>query len=149
MRSFSITVDIAATPDRVWDVISDVERWPEWTLSVREVRWLGGGPLQVGSRVLISQPAFPPALWKVTELQPGRNFTWTSVAPGLRVVARHGVESSPSGAKATLSLELQGMFGNLFGRMTRDITERYLAMEAAGLKNRSEDVSYYAAEPRK
>lgn len=126
--------------------MSDVERWPEWTRSVREVRRLGEGPLQVGSRVLIRQPAFPPALWKVTTLDADRGFLWTSVAPGLRVVANHSVEASATGATATLSLELHGLFGNVFGRMTRDITERYLAMEAEGLKLRSENPGFTIAK---
>jgi uncharacterized protein YndB with AHSA1/START domain len=148
MRHFSISVDIAAPPERVWQVMSEVERWPEWTRSVREVRRLGnGGPLQVGSRVLVRQPAFPPALWKVTALDPGKSFAWTSAAPGLRVVASHRVDGSPSGTSATLSLELHGLFGSLFGRMTKEITERYLAMEADGLRKRSEDSSYTASEP--
>ena len=48
-----------------------------------------GRPLAVGSGALIRQPKFPPAWWKVTDLQADREFTWVSVAPGLRVVARH------------------------------------------------------------
>ena len=31
---FSITVDIAAPPERVWAVMSDIERWPEWYLNL-------------------------------------------------------------------------------------------------------------------
>src|SRR4030095_8376286 len=30
---FSISVHIKATPDRVWAVMLDIERWPEWTKS--------------------------------------------------------------------------------------------------------------------
>jgi hypothetical protein len=41
-----------------------------------------------------------------------------------------------------LSLELQGIFGGVFGWMTRDITNRYLAFEAKGLKARSEDPAF-------
>ena len=40
--------------------------------------------------------------------------------------------------RATLSLDLQGMFGGLWGRATKDITERYIALEAQGLKARSQ-----------
>jgi uncharacterized protein YndB with AHSA1/START domain len=143
MRTFRTTVDIAAPAARVWEVMSDIERWHEWTPSVTRVRRLGGAPLAVGSRAFIRQPKFPPAVWKVTAIEPGRSFTWVSTAPGLRVIAHHWVEPLADGSRATLSLELQGIFGGLFGRMTKDITQRYLAFEAAGLKARSENPGFH------
>ena len=142
MRRFSITTDIAAPAEHVWQVMSDTDRWHEWTPSVTSVKRLGGGPFAVGSRVVIRQPRFPPALWKLSAIEPGRSFTWISVAPGLRVVAHHGVEPTAAGSRATLSLDLQGIFGGVFGRMTRNITERYLALEAKGLKARSENPEF-------
>ena len=148
MRHFSITVDIAAPADRVWAVMSDVERWHEWTPSITRVTLLRKGALAVGSRALVRQPKFPPALWRVTELVPGRSFTWVSVAPGLRVIGRHAVELTVNGTRAVLTLELKGMVGGLWGRLTRGITERYIAFEAAGLKARSEDTTIRHGHPR-
>ena len=142
MRKFSITTNIAAPAERVWEVMSDTGRWHEWTPSVTSVRRLGGGPFAVGSRAVIRQPRFPPALWKVTAIQPGRSFTWISVGPGLRVIGHHQVEPTAAGSRATLSLDLQGLFGGVVGRMTKDITERYLAFEASGLKARSENPGF-------
>lgn len=138
MRTFSTSIDIAAPAERVWEVMSDIERWHEWTPSVTSIKRLDGGPFDVGSRAIVRQPKFPPALWRVVAIEPGR-FTWVSTAPGLRVVARHFVEPVGAASRATLSLDLQGMFGGLLGRLTRDITERYLALEANGLKARSEN----------
>ncbi len=137
MTTFERAIDIAAPPARVFAVMADVERWHEWTASVKGVR-LFGRPLAVGSRAFIRQPKFPPAWWKVTDLQPDREFTWVSVAPGLRVVARHGAGPAGDGARATLSLTYSGLLGDWFARLTRDVTERYLVMEAEGLKARSE-----------
>ena len=143
MRTFRITTDISAPAERVWAVMSDTERWHEWTPSVTSIKRLDHGPFAVGSRLVIRQPKFPPALWKVTAIEPGRGFTSASIGPGLRVIARHSVEPTTSGSKATLSLELQGLLGGVFGRMTKGITERYLAFEATGLKARSENPAFH------
>jgi hypothetical protein len=142
MITFERAIDIAAPPARVWEVMSDGERWHEWTPSVARVT-IYGKPLAVGSRALIRQPKFPPAWWKVTELVPGEQFTWISTAPGLRVIARHGVEARPGGTRATLRLSLDGWFGGWMARLTGAITERYLTYEAEGLKARSEDPAYH------
>lgn len=141
---FQIAVEIAAPPDVVWSVMEDAERWHEWTPSVRSIRLLDPRPLRIGSRAVIRQPKFPPALWKITAIDPGRSFEWTSVAPGVRVVARHGVAPIAAGTRATLSLQYSGLFGSLIARLTKGITERYLDMEAKGLKARSENPSFHA-----
>ena len=142
MRSFSISVDIAAPPARVWQVMSDVDRWHEWTPSVTSIKRGDDGPVGVGTKLTIRQPKFPPAFWRVTKVEPGLGFESVSPGPGFRVIARHWIESSATGSRATLSLELQGLLGGLFGGMTKGITERYLAMEASGLKARSENPSF-------
>jgi len=142
VRRFSISVDITAPPARVWAVMSDVDRWHEWTPSVTSIKRGDDAPVGVGTKLTIRQPKFPPAFWKVTRVEPGRGFESVSPGPGFRVIARHSIEASATGSRATLSLELQGPLGGLFGSMTKGITERYLAMEAAGLKARSENPGF-------
>jgi len=138
---FQIAVDVSAPPETVWVVMSDVERWHEWTPSVRSIRRLGQGPLVVGARALIRQPKFPPAVWTVTAIEPGASFTWRSGAPGMWVFARHSVVPAPGGARATLSLRYEGVLGTVLARLTRAITNRYLEWEAGGLKQRSESLA--------
>jgi hypothetical protein len=135
---FRISIFIGAPPGIVWTVMADAERWHEWTPSVRSIRLLDKRPLRVGSRALIRQPRFPPAVWTVTALEPGRSFTWKSGAAGVWVYAHHSVEAVPGGARATLTLHYEGALARLVGRLTRGITNRYLNYEAEGLKRRSE-----------
>jgi hypothetical protein len=136
-RDFISAFHVDAPPARVWEIMSDGERWHEWTSSVTSVRLLDR-PLSLGSRAVIKQPRFPPALWRVTELEQGKSFAWVSRAPWMRVTARHSVEPDGTGARVTLSVTYSGLFGRLMARMTHGITARYLAMESEGLKKRSE-----------
>jgi uncharacterized membrane protein len=133
---FSISIDVPAPQPLVWSVMADVERWPEWTESVARVKMLSPGPLRAGSRVRIHQPQLPPAWWQVTELNPGAGFTWISRAPGVRVTARHTVEETDAGTRATLSIRYEGLVGKLLARWVGELNARYLNMEASGLKAR-------------
>jgi uncharacterized protein YndB with AHSA1/START domain len=133
------SIDVAASPERVWEVLVDVERWPEWTDSVSSVRPLDGGPLAVGSRVEVSQPRIPTGTYTVTALEPGSVFTWEQRQPGSTVSAHHECAPLPDGGtRVQLRVVMSGAVGGVVGRLYRKLTERYLAMEAAGLKARAE-----------
>ena len=138
MRRYSTSIEIAAPPETVWAVMIDVERWPEWTDSIARVERRDHGPLASGSRVVIRQPKLPPATWQVTEVDQGRSFSWISRAPGVLVTARHEIAPAGSGSRATLSIHYGGVLGGLLARLTAGVNDRYLAMEAEGLKRRSE-----------
>jgi hypothetical protein len=137
-RDFSISIDIAATPERVWTVMSDVERWHEWTESVTSVKRLDSGPLAVGSRAIVNQPKLAPAEFVITALDEGKGFTWETRSPGAVVVADHRIEESNDGCRVTLSLKFSGLIGPSAAFMMRDTINRYLEMEANGLKQRCE-----------
>ena len=137
-----ISIDVAASPARVWEVLVDVERWPEWTDSVTSVRTLSPGPLAVGSRVEISQPKIPTGTYTVTSLEPGGSFTWEQRQPGSTVSAHHECTPLPDGGtRVELRVVMSGAVGAVVGRLYRKLTERYLAMEAAGLKARAEGIA--------
>ncbi|KGN35490.1 SRPBCC family protein [Knoellia subterranea] len=137
----SIEIDIDATPERVWEVMSDVERWPEWTETVTAVTRLDSdGALGLGARARVEQPKLPPTEYVVSEFDPGRAFTWLATGPGVRTTARHMITARPEGgAHVRLSVEQAGPLGAVMGRLFfKGLTDRYLATEAAGLKARSE-----------
>ena len=133
------SIDVAASPDRVWEVLVDVERWPEWTDSVTGARPLDAGPLAGGSRVGISPPRLPTGPNTRTARAPGRSFTWEQRQPGSTVSAHHECVPLPDGGtRVELSVVMSGAVGGIVGRLYRRLTDRYLAMEATGLKTRAE-----------
>lgn len=138
MKIFQTTVRIDAPPQRVWDVLVDVARWPEWTESVTEAVLVQGSQLQLGAVVAIRQPKLKRALWTVTGMAPGREFTWETQSPGLYLHAVHTILPESGGCSVTLHLTYSGLLGPLVGWLAGDMTRRYLALEAEGLKRRAE-----------
>jgi hypothetical protein len=140
---FGITTEVDAPPDVVFAVLSEVERWPEWTPTVTLVERLGdaGAPLAVGSRIRIVQPKVPPAEWTVTALETGRGFRIVSRSPGATVEANHWAEPMGAGrsSRVTLSVTFGGFLGRIIGWVMRGLNQRYLAQEAEGLKRRCEE----------
>ena len=136
------SVEIDAPPQLVWDVFSDVERWPEWTASVTSLVGLDGPALAVGKRFAIKQPRMSKLVWKVTEIDPGSLWTWVQRSPGVLVSARHYVIAQPGGRTLVRQqLDQRGVIGSLVGRLMVKMTRRFLELEARGLKARAEELS--------
>jgi len=133
---FEATIDVAAPAQLLFEVYTDVKRWPEWTDSVTSAERLDQGPLTVGSRARIKQPRFPATVWEVTEVVAGHSFTWMARGPGIITTASHVVTAPGGGGlvRVTASLEQAGLLGPLLGFLTKKLTNRYLQMELRGLK---------------
>jgi hypothetical protein len=139
MSDFRHVVEIQVSPARVWSVMLDVERWPEWTTSVTRVQRMDLGRLTLGSRTRVWQPRLMPAVWCVTSLDEKRHiFAWTTRTFGIKIVARHQIDAVGAHSRVTLSLDYSGLFGSLMARVYRDLNWDYLAREANGLRTRCE-----------
>ena len=134
----AITIDAPIAV--VWAVFTDVEKWPTWTQSVTSVELIDG-PMRLGAKARIRQPQLPTVVWTVTEWNPGKSWTWTAIGPGARTQASHVLIGSGDKTVAEQSIIPSGPIGRLAAFLWRSLTRRYLAMEAAGLKQRCEEVA--------
>jgi hypothetical protein len=138
MSVTSMSIDIEASPARVFAVLSHVDAWPEWNASVTGIERIGEGPFGAGSRAVVRQPGLRPAVWQVTASIEDARFTWVTASPGLRVTGDHVIASAGAGSRVTLSLRFAGLLAPVLGRMLGRLSRRYLAAEAEGLKMRCE-----------
>jgi len=133
----SITIEAPAAT--VWSIFSDVERWPDMTPSVERLTALDGAELAVGRRYRIEQPRFPKLVWEVTEVEPGRSWTWVQRSPGGTTCAVHEViAQGPDRTLVRQRIDQRGPIGAVVGFLTRKLTPRYMDQEAEGLKAMAE-----------
>ena len=140
MSRFARTVRIDAPAPVVWAVLMDLEAWPTWAPQFQRIRRLDAGPLKLGSRVDVRPKAMPGAVWRITEFEDGRLFTWaTSLAPGLRIVGGHELATDDESTRATFWLEADGLLGRLLAPLLRRaLFSRNTRTASEGLKREVE-----------
>ena len=134
-------VDIAATPQQIWQVLIDVESWPQWTTSMTRVQRLDSGPFSVGSRARVLQPKLPANVWRVVDLQNNRGFVWENKSWGAHTSAEHWIIARAEGSVILLKVRQTGLLAALLSLWVSKLTRAYMETEAQGLKRRCEGVT--------
>ena len=136
---FEKSIEIDAPQQRVWDVLSDLEAWPQRIETVDSVRLLTPPPFTKGSRVQLKQPKLPEGTWEITVWDAPSYFEWRQKTTGATSVAGHRVEALGEGrARLTLTLDMRGFLIPIVAVFYKDLTNRYMSLEAEGMKRAAE-----------
>ncbi len=101
------TFEVELPVERAWDLLADVERWPEWAPHVRTARLDGRlGPATEGR---FTFRPFGSGRFRVTDWQPGTTWTWRGSALGLTIDYHHRFRSvTPEASRLTWTVEVPG-----------------------------------------
>lgn len=96
MRQVSAEIHISAPPKRVWAVLTDLARYPQWNPLFREA----SGQITPGSRLTLKSvhPANGRLMTvrpKVLAAEPGRELRWAASLPGI-MTGEHSFTLSPA-----------------------------------------------------
>ncbi|MCC7365576.1 MAG: SRPBCC family protein [Dehalococcoidia bacterium] len=133
-------ITINAPAGVILDVLTGLERWPEWNPAAKSVHLLTAGPLRIGSEAEVSMDGTPTSTFRVTSLD-ATGFAWSTRVRGIDTIADHRIEQLPNGAcEVTLSVEMHGLMATLFRPLVARTANRNIPREAAGLKHRAESL---------
>src|SRR5829696_10143096 len=136
---FEQSIDIGARQQRVWEVLSDLEAWPQRLETVDVVELLTHAPVGEGSRVRLKQPKLPEGTWEVTVWDAPSYFEWTQKTGGITSVAGHRVEALGEGrARLTLTLDMRGFLIPVVALFYKGLTNDYMTREVEGMKQAAE-----------
>ncbi|MGH3332036.1 MAG: SRPBCC family protein [Nocardioidaceae bacterium] len=105
----SASVDVAATPEEVWAVVSDVTRMSEWSPECRRIFVLGSPKSGVGATLVgINRRGWVvwPTTSKVVRFEPGKAVAWKTRESG--ATWSYELEQHGSGTRLTGRRELPG-----------------------------------------
>ncbi len=136
---FEQSIDIDARQQRVWEVLSDLEGWPQRIETVDLVELLTPAPVGEGSCVRLKQPKLPEGTWEGTVWDAPSYFEFRQKSGGVTNVAGHRVEALQDGrSRLTLTLDMRGLLVPVVALFYKGLTNRYMTVEAQGMKRAAE-----------
>jgi len=116
-RNDSVSTEISAPPQRVYELVSDITRMGQWSPECYECRWAKGatGPA-VGARFKAKNKGARGPSWSstpvVTVAEPGRTFAFNRSGPGIGSYTwRYDFEPIATGTRLTESFEAERPLG--------------------------------------
>ena len=136
---FEQSIDIDARQQRVWEVLSDLEAWPQRIETVDVVELLTPAPVGEGSCVRLKQPKLPEGTWEVTVWDAPSYFEFRQKSGGVTNVAGHRVAALAQGrSRLTLTLDMRGLLVPVVALFYKGLTNRYMTVEAQAMKRAAE-----------
>jgi hypothetical protein len=128
-------IEIAAAPEIVWDVLTTIDRWPEWNPAVKKVSMQHG--LAEGST--FRWKAGPGTIKSTLQrIEPPRLIAWTGQTFGIK--ANHMYALEPRDGKTYVRTEesYDGLVSRLFRRSLQKTLDKALAEGLRHLKAEAE-----------
>jgi carbon monoxide dehydrogenase subunit G len=126
MHRATDTIEVTATPEQTWQVLSDLHRLPEWYVPAQTIKVLTAGPVREGWQFILAVKTLSglvlDALGTVKEFDPaGKTITWRGRAMGIAGDSRWQIEPAGNGtARINHTFEGQGWLMFLSQKLGRN-----------------------------
>lgn len=121
-EEISASVEIAAPPERVWALVSDPRRMPDWSPQCRKMIVRGKGPVGVGTTTInINRRGilFWPTRAKVKEFVPNERFAFKVAENG--TIWTYELEPTATGTRLTESRRAPNGVSDLSNFLTKNV----------------------------
>jgi uncharacterized protein YndB with AHSA1/START domain len=130
------SVVVNVPPDVVWQALVDWESWPEWDKGQESIRFKG--PLNVGSSGKLKIRGGPKVDLRITDFEPGHDYTSEFRLLGSRFIFSHSIEAEGESTRVTFAVFTTGIFGALLHGLLRSQVETNLPDWMTNFKRRTE-----------
>jgi carbon monoxide dehydrogenase subunit G len=113
----SFEIEVAATPEAAWAVLTEIEDWPRWNPAVESVTF--EGPLDEGAE--FRWRAGPGTIRStISDIDAPRRIAWTGTSLGIKAIHVHTLDRRNGGTLVRTEESYDGLLAHLFrGRLHR------------------------------
>jgi hypothetical protein len=138
MKIFTFSININASPETVWGILTDADKYVEWDPGMLSMK----GTIAPGEQLEIRTKLAPHRVFRptVTDFQPNRRMVWQSGMPLGLFRGERAFELQPLGngqVQFYMREEFRGFLMPLIGRSIPDMNPTFAGFGAA-LKKRAE-----------
>ncbi|RAO74706.1 SRPBCC family protein [Dyella jiangningensis] len=110
------SVEIRATPVRIWALFADVSGWKAWNAGIEHIELHGA--FASGTSFTMRPPGADAFVSTLIDVREHEGFTDETVIDGTRVIVGHRIQPMPSGGvRVTYSTRITGPSADAFGPM--------------------------------
>lgn len=139
MKEYCTRINIDAPVDKVWEILMDTKKYPEWDPYAEKIE----GDIRLGSRIKAFSKINPGRAFpvRVTKLEKNRRMVWQGGMPfglfkGVRTFCLESLESGTT--EFSMKEVFSGPMFALIGKSIPDMTDPFEKF-AQGLKARAEN----------
>jgi carbon monoxide dehydrogenase subunit G len=130
------SVVVNAPPDVVWQALVDWQSWPEWDKGQESIKFKG--PLNVGSSGKLKIRGGPKVTLRITDFEPGKEYTSEFHLLGSRFIFNHNIEPEGENTRVSFAVHLTGFLSVVAYGFFRSSLESNLPEWMTNFKRRTE-----------
>jgi uncharacterized protein YndB with AHSA1/START domain len=128
-------IEIAATPESVWAVLTKIEDWPTWNPDVKSVSMQG----EVAPGTRFRWKAGPGTIRSIVDrVEPQRSISWRGKTLGIDAVHAWRLEPRNGGTAVTTAESFSGLVARIFRRSLQKMLDGTLERNLRHLKAEAE-----------
>lgn len=128
-------IEIAMPADRVWELLSGVDRWPTWNPLVQQA--VLSGPFQPGSVFKWKSKGLT-VISTLQEVTPNRRLTWTGKAFGTLAIHTWEIVATESGVELRTAESFDGWLPQLMPKTMQRTLDETLPAWLKAIKSEAE-----------
>jgi hypothetical protein len=112
---FSHTLETTASPEKIWSIWMDIDRWPEWDTELKLTQF--EGKVMLGATGMLVPKTGPKAKFEIAQLSWGESYTFVTQLILCKLYVHRYLRVNDNKTIFTHEVSFEGLTAGLFSKL--------------------------------